>query len=519
MIRTKAATVRGRLIGTAFWAGLLLRAVAAMAAPGDVLTYHADAAHSGHYDTDGLTWAAAAHLQPVAGFDGRVPGHIYAQPLFWQSPRGGPGLVIVATENDVVAALDAASGQIVWQTRVGAPVPATALPCTNIDPLGITGTPVIDPMRRAVFFDAVVAGAGGPRHEIFGLRLTDGTVLPGWPIDVGAALTARGVHFVPLYQNQRAALALLDGHVFVGFGGDAGDCGDYHGIVVGLAATPPRLTAAWVSRGRKAGIWSPGGISVTDNKVYFTTGNSDRDAGPAAQWDDGIGVFRATTALSHSGDPRDFFAPRDYAALDDEDLDMAGTMPLPIDLPGGVRRLLAMGKDGNAYLLDRDNLGGVGGALAVRHVANGPIIQAPVVYRAHGETLVAFRAPGAICPDGRSTTAVVALAIGPTRLRPIWCAPIDGRGIPIVTTAGVEADPIVWVAGAEGDERLHGFRGDTGQAVVASGKLPQLRHFVTPMVADGRLYLAGDGRVFAFHWDLREAAERKVTAPDVTVSR
>jgi PQQ enzyme repeat len=519
MVRTKASAARGRLVGGAFWAGLLIRTVAAMAAPGDVLTYHADAARSGHYHSDGLTWAAAAHLQPDPGFDGRVPGHIYAQPLFWQPPQGGPGLVIVATEDDVVAALDAASGQTVWQTHVGAPVPATALPCTNIDPLGITGTPVIDPARGALFFDAVVAGAHGPRHDVFGLRLTDGGVLPGWPIDVGMALTARGVHFVALYQNQRAALALLDGHVFVGFGGHAGDCGDYHGMVAGLATTPPLLTAAWVSRGRKAGIWSPGGISVANGKLYFTTGNSDRDPGSAAQWDDGIGAFRATIVLSHSGDPRDFFAPRDYAALDDEDLDLAGTIPLPIDLPGGVRRLLVMGKDGNAYLLDRDNLGGVGGALAVRHVANGPIIQAPVVYRARSETLVAFRSPGAICPDGRITTAVVALAIGPAELRPVWCAPVDGRGIPIVTTAGAEADPIVWVAGAEGDERLHGFRGDTGQALVASDKLPQLRHFVTPMVADGRLYLAGDGHVFAFHWDLREAAEQKATASEVTVPR
>ncbi len=509
MIRTRARAARRRLIGAALWAGLLLAAATAMAAPADVLTYHADPARGGHYTADGLTWAAAAHLEPDPGFDGRVPGHIYAQPLFWQARQGRPGLVIVATEDDVVAALDAASGQIVWQSRVGAPVPATALPCTNIDPLGITGTPVIDPTEHAVFVDAVVASASGPRHEVFALRLTDGTVLPGWPIDVGEALTARGVHFVSRDQNQRAALALLDGRVFVGFGGHTGDCGDYHGMVIGLATTPPRLSAAWVSRGRKAGIWAPGGISVADGMLYFATGNSERDAKQAAAWDDGVSAFRTSVALSHSNDPHDFFAPRNYATLDDEDLDLGGTMPLPVDLANGLRRLLAMGKDGDAYLLDRDNLGGIGGALAVRHVAHGSIIQSPVVYRARGETLVAFRTPGALCPDGHSTTAVMALAIDPAGLRPLWCAPIDGRGIPIVTTAAAESDPIVWVAGAEGDERLHGFRGDTGQAVIASGKLPGLRHFVTPMVANGRLYLAGDGRVFAFRWKLRETAERK----------
>lgn len=509
MIRTRARAARSKLSGAVLCTGLWLGAVTAMAGPGDVLTYHADAAHDGHYPTDGLTWAAAAHLQPDRGFDGRVPGHIYAQPLFWQPRQDVPGRVIVATEDDVVAALDASSGQIVWQTRVGVPVPATALPCTNIDPLGITGTPVIDPTQGAVFFDAVVSGAHGPRHKVFGLRLRDGSVLPSWPIDVGDALTARGVHFVPRDQNQRAALALLDGRVFVGFGGHTGDCGDYHGIVIGLDTTAPRLTATWVSHGRKAGIWAPGGISIADGKLYFATGNSERDTSPAAPWDDGVGAFRVTPQLSHSADPHNFFTPGNYATLDDNDLDLGGTMPIAVDLDDGVRRLLAMGKDGNAYLLDRDNLGGIGGALAVRHVADGSIIQAPVVFRARGETLVAFRTPGALCPDGSSTTAVEALVISPTGLHPLWCAPMDGRGIPIVTTAAGGADPIVWVAGAEGDERLHGFRGDSGQSVIATGKLPGLRHFVTPMVADGRLYVAGDGRVFAFRWNLREAAERK----------
>ena len=32
--------------------------------------------------------------------------------------------------------------------RLGPPVALSALPCGNIDPLGITGTPVIDERRR-----------------------------------------------------------------------------------------------------------------------------------------------------------------------------------------------------------------------------------------------------------------------------------------------------------------------------------------------------------------------------------
>ena len=501
-------------------AGLVALAPAASAGtrpPAQISAYHGDPAHDGNFIAPDLTWATAPHLRRDRGFDGRVPGHVYAQPLFWTPPRDSPGdapgaatgRVIVATEDNVVVALDAVSGRIVWQTRLGPPVSATAVPCGNIDPLGITGTPVIDPRTGTIFLDAVLAGPAGPLHEVFGLRLADGAVLPGWPIDVGAAMVARGLSFVARDQNQRAALALLDGRVFVAFGGHAGDCGRYHGIVLGFATANPRLVAAWVTRGKKGGIWSPGGISVADGRLFFTTGNTDRAAGAGAAWDDGIGAFRETPALPRLTDPADFFAPRDFVALDAEDFDLGGTMPLPLDLPDGARRLVAMGKDGKAYLLDRDNLGGIGGALAVRRVARGPIITAPVAYRSGGQSLVAFRAPGAICPDGRATTAVVALAVGDRDLRPVWCAPLDGRGIPIVTMSGPDLDPIVWVVGAEGDDRLHGFRGDTGQTIYSGDEsLPWMRHFVTPMVAAGRLYVAGDGQVFAFRWDGSGPASR-----------
>ncbi len=482
-------------------------APAAAAPPATVADYHADPARSGHYVAPGLTFAAAARLRRDPGFDGQVDGHVYAQPLFWQPPGGGRARVIVASETNVVTALDAATGRPVWRRRLGAPVPGAALPCGNIDPLGITGTPVIDPAAGALYLDAMVAGPNGPRHEVFGLRLADGAVLPGWPIDVGAALTARGVRFVARDQNQRAALALLDGRVFVAFGGHWGDCGRYRGIVVGLSTAPPRLTAVWMTRGNKGGIWAPGGISVADHRLYFATGNTVRGGGvcaprrPAWPFDDGNGVFREPASLPHRADPRDVFAPHDYAALSAADLDLGGVAPLPIDLPDGTKRLLALGKDGKAYLLDRANLGGIGGAVAVHAVARGPIITAPAVVRAGGRTLVVFPAWGAACPNGRRRTGLVALAVTASALRPAWCAPLDGRGAPIVTTADGGTDPIVWAAGAEGDNRLHGVRAADGREIFTSPQaLPGLRHFVTPMVAAGRIYLAGDGLVFAFRW-------------------
>jgi outer membrane protein assembly factor BamB len=88
-----------------------------------------------------------------------------------------------ATEDNVVHAIDAMSGQELWQRSLGNPVPRSSLPCGNISPLGVTGTPVIDASRQAVFLDAAVEGPSGPRHVVFALSLKDGTPLSGWPIE------------------------------------------------------------------------------------------------------------------------------------------------------------------------------------------------------------------------------------------------------------------------------------------------------------------------------------------------
>src|SRR5205814_855630 len=108
------------------------------------------------------------------------------------------------------------------------PVPLDALPCGNIDPLGVTGTPVIDASTRTLFVDAMTTPDGGTtkRHLVFALSIATGATRPGWPVDVSA--TVPGLRSVQ--QNQRGALALLAGRVYVPFGGHFGDCGSYHGF-------------------------------------------------------------------------------------------------------------------------------------------------------------------------------------------------------------------------------------------------------------------------------------------------
>jgi hypothetical protein len=88
---------------------------------------------------------------------------------------------------------------------------------------------VIDEQRATLYLDAAIMRANGPRHEIFALSLTDGSIERGWPLDVAATL---GASFDPSVQNQRGALALFKGKVFVPFSGHWGDCGAYHGFVV-----------------------------------------------------------------------------------------------------------------------------------------------------------------------------------------------------------------------------------------------------------------------------------------------
>ena len=95
----------------------------------------------------------------------------------------------------------------------------------------------------------MVDDRGRPRHLVYGLRLSDGGVLPGFPVDVAAGLATRGIRFDPAAQNQRGALALLNGRIYVSFGGHFGDCSDYHGVVVGVGIDPPQLMGAWVASG------------------------------------------------------------------------------------------------------------------------------------------------------------------------------------------------------------------------------------------------------------------------------
>ena len=143
-----------------------------------VLTYHRDPARGGHFIVPSLTWDRANSLQLDNNFRPRISGHVYAQPLHWRSSESSPGTLLVATEDNIVHAIDAVSGQEIWQRSLGKPVPSSSLPCGNISPLGVTATPVIDVSTEAIYLNAAVE-THGLRHLVFALSLKDGTPLPG----------------------------------------------------------------------------------------------------------------------------------------------------------------------------------------------------------------------------------------------------------------------------------------------------------------------------------------------------
>jgi outer membrane protein assembly factor BamB len=317
----------------------------------DWTTYHRDAARTG-----------VAPGGPAAGalsiaWRRRLDGAVYGQPLMVGS------LVIAATEGDTVYGLDRATGQVRWHVHLGTPVPLSALPCGDIDPLGITGTPVYDPATRMVY---AVAETTGFRHVLASIAVPSGKLV--FTRDVP---TPDGQ---PRYDQQRAALALDRGRVYVAFGGLDGDCGPYQGSINSVPASGQGPIVSYkVPTAREAGMWAAGGPVVgPDGTIYVSAGNGAATAPP---FDGSDSVTALTPALRRTG----IFAPTTWPA------DNAGDRDLGSAAPGllGDGMILADGKSGTAYLLNAHHLTGVGSQMTQARVCaayGGMATQGTVVY-------------------------------------------------------------------------------------------------------------------------------------------
>ena len=296
-------------------------------------TYHHDNARTGN----------AGKAQTVTALKvaatARLDGALYASPLVLRDAKGP--LVIAATENNTLYALRD-DGSVAWKRHIGTPVDGSTLPCGNINPTGITGTPAYDATTGLIF---AVAFLSGDKHELVAVKAETGAVAWTKPVD------PPGSH--PNVEQQRAALLVSSGRVWVAFGGLYGDCGPYHGYILGVATSGAGNPLSYqVPSAREAGIWTPAGPAADDaGHIYVSVGNG-AETNPNAKYDMSDSVIEFDADLHVVS----YFAPSTWAQENSRDLDLGTTGPML--LPGNL--LFVAGKAGNAYLLTRGRLGGVG---------------------------------------------------------------------------------------------------------------------------------------------------------------
>jgi outer membrane protein assembly factor BamB len=377
-----------------------------------------------------------------------VDGAVYASPLIVD------GHVIAATENNTVYALDLYSGSVVWKNHLGQPVDAGSLPCGNIGPVsGITGTPAADPATGRLY---VVAYLHSHHHMLFALSLADGSLVSQRDVDPPLS--------DPIVQQERGALALGAGYVYVPLGGLDGDCGFYHGYLEAVPVAGGAIHTFQVPTTREAGIWSAQGVTIAHSgSVLAVTGNG---APPYT-----FGYSDSVLELSPDLRLYTYFAPSNWESLNagDTDLGSVGATLVP-----SLGMVVAIGKEGVAYLLKMDHLGGIGGQLAQRSICDG----------AWGGTATSGHIVYIPCSNG-----LYALEISESALAVAWHVPHPALASPIVAAGAVWA-----IEPSTGN--LYALNPASG-ATLYEVSLGKAQHFSTPAATEGYVVTPAGSKVVA----------------------
>jgi outer membrane protein assembly factor BamB len=431
-------------------AGLVLPAVAGAPAPppapsggvrpgADWPTYHGDATRAGYVPT------GPDPANPAVAWQTPLDGKVYGSPVVVA------GEVVAATQGGSVYGLDAVTGAVRWRTHLADPVPGSALPCGNIDPISVTSSPALDPASGQVFVATTEAGVV---HQLYGIDPVNGGVRSKRNADVP------GVD--PATYLQRGALLVSGGTVYVPYGGNYGDCGQYRGSVVGLPTTGTGAAKLFVvPTPREGGIWAASGPAALPNgDVIVTTGNGEATSG---NWDHSDSVLRLSSNLALV----DGFAPQQWAEENSTDADL-GSMG-PVLLPG-THFVIAAGKGGGVFLVDLAGMGGVSGQKGQLDgcEAYGGGAAAPV----QGGGSVAYLP----CSSG-----LLQVRVGPDgQLTKGWQAPSQVSGSPLIVGT------TVW--SLQQDGALVGLDAATGaeRARVSAGDATR---FATPAYSGNALFL------------------------------
>jgi len=296
-------------------------------------TYHHDAARTGYVPA-----GPSGKLEQAWRKD--LDGDVFGEPLVVGDT------LVVATEADYVYGLDARSGRTLWRTDLGKPQPQGDLPCGNIDPLGVTGTPAYDPSTRQVF---VAAETDGGHHTLWALDPRDGTASWHRSLDTQPDRNRKA-------EQERAALLVVDGRVLTTFGGLAGDCDNYVGYVASVPTSGRGATTSYaVPTAREAGMWAtPGAVLARNGSVYVASGNGAELHGT---WDHSDSVIELDPVTMRE---RSVFAPSTWREDNVDDLDLGSMAPAVVS---AADRVVIAGKRGVVYLLGPSS-NGVGTELA-----------------------------------------------------------------------------------------------------------------------------------------------------------
>jgi outer membrane protein assembly factor BamB len=437
---------RGAVVSGAFACALVL--VAAACTP-IWTTYHKDAGRSG-------SDLSAPDIVPVQNqwTSPTLDGLVYAEPLVYNNR------VYVVTEHDTAYALDESTGKILWHTNVGSPVAANTVTCPlDIDPLGITGTPVIDPATSNIFFVAELANP--VRHELFGLNLTTGAI----NVDVSGDLPGGNAEM----DHNRPALALSNGRVYWAYGGT--DCGKYHGQVLSTKTDGSDPLIYVVPSKNRGSIWGPSGPAIDPNgNVWVATGDNDGATTP----DHSTSVIELSPTLTELG----YFTPSDWASLNTSGLEIGSAGPTM--LPNGF--VFQMGKNAVGYILRQSAPGGIGGAVTQLGV-NG--------CKAEGGNSTS---PGWVYPGCLSGPVglKVDTSVDPPTLTHAWTPTLPSS----VYGPSVYGGNTLWVVGFS-TGILVALDPTTG-AIRQQLSIGHAHNFTTPTIAGNQVIVATDYTVQAF---------------------
>ena len=477
------------------------------------------------YPLDGLTFASPLYVQNVS-----VPG------------QGVHNIVIVATEHDSVYAFDAdgRSNTPIWKDSFinpaagVTPIPPAVTGETGDIPneIGITGTPVIDPSTNTVYVVAATQEISGGTtsyvNRIHALDLATGAEKLAGPIQIQATVPGNGgdsvngtISFNNITSNQRPALTLQNGELYVAFA-NHGNNPPYHGWLMAYNASTLHQDWAFCTtpNSMKGGIWMGGdGIGVdSSGNLYFSTGNGTFDGPSSTGGSNDFGD--SLLKVNQSGSRADFFTPYNYAALDSGDVDLGsgGIMLLP-DQPGAhPHEIIAGGKGGTVYLVDRDQMGGVGsgsdsqivqslinafptgggfntGNYSAPVYLNGSVYFAPV----NSQVMQFSLTNGLLSTSPASVSAETYNGKTST---------FSARGGEIAASANGNSNGILWGLQSNGDSlpgTLHAYDPSnlaheyyTSDQAGTRDQLDPWLKFTIPLVANGRVYVVSAGQLTAF---------------------